>query len=162
MKKIFEDLLIALKQACLDVYGDRLISLSVFGSVAARTMGPDSDIDILLVCEPLPRGRMARVREFETVDRICESSLEQAVQQGVRTTFSPHIKTPHEVLKGSPVFLDMTDTMRVLFDREEFFVGYIETLKKRLSNLGARKVRFGGGYYWILKPDLKPGEEISL
>jgi len=56
----------------------------------------------------------------------------------------------------------MTDTMRVLFDREEFFVGYIETLKKRLSNLGARKVRFGGGYYWILKPDLKPGEEISL
>jgi len=79
MKKIFEDLLIALKQACLDVYGDRLISLSVFGSVAAATMGPDSDIDILLVCDPLPRGRMARVREFEAVDRICESSLEQAV-----------------------------------------------------------------------------------
>jgi predicted nucleotidyltransferase len=162
MKQVFDDLLVVLKQACMEVYGDRLVSLCVFGSVAAGAMRPDSDIDILLVCEPLPRGRMARVREFETVDRICESSLGQAVQQGVRTTFSPHIKTPDEVLKGSPVFLDMTDTVRVLFDREEFFVGYIETLKERLSMLGARKVRFGGGYYWILKPDLKPGEEITL
>jgi uncharacterized protein len=162
MKQVFEDLLAALKEACLEVYGDRLISLCVFGSVASGTMRPDSDIDILLVSEPLPRGRMARVREFETVDRICESSLEQAVQQGVRTIFSPHIKTPDEALKGSPVFLDMTETVRVLFDREEFFVGYIETLKERLSNLGARKVRFGGGYYWILKPDLRPGEEILL
>jgi len=66
------------------------------------------------------------------------------------------------VLQGTPVFLDMTHTVRILFDREGFFEGYLETLKNKLTNLGARKVRFGGGYYWILKPDLKPGEEISL
>jgi len=56
----------------------------------------------------------------------------------------------------------MTHTVRILFDREGFLEGYLETLKNKLTNLGARKVRFGGGYYWILKPDLKPGEEISL
>ena len=63
------------------------------------------------------------------------------MQQGVRTTFSPHIKTPDEVLKGSPVFLDMRDTVRVLFDLEEFFVGYIETLKERLSKGACRRIR---------------------
>jgi predicted nucleotidyltransferase len=162
MKQVFEDLLVVLKEACKEVYRDRLVSLCVFGSVAAGTMRPDSDIDILLVCEPLPHGRMARVLEFEAVDRLCEGSLEQALQHGVRTTFSPHIKTPDAVLQGTPVFLDMTHTVRILFDREGFFEGYLETLKNKLTNLGARKVRFGGGYYWILKPDLKPGEEISL
>jgi uncharacterized protein len=162
MKEIFQDLLLGLREACLGVYDDRLISLCVFGSVAAGTMRPDSDIDILLVCDPLPRGRMARVREFEAIDRLCEGLLERAVQQGVRTTFSPHIKTPPEVLEGSPVFLDMTDTVKILFDREDFLKGYLERLKERLSSLGARKVKFGEGYYWILKPDLKPGGEISL
>jgi predicted nucleotidyltransferase len=162
MKQIFEGLLVALKEACMKVYGDRLVSVCIFGSVAADAMRPDSDIDILLVCEPLPQGRMARVREFETIDRLCERSLEQALQQGVRTVFSPHIKTPSEVLQGSPVFLDMTDTVRILFDRQGFLDGYLRTLKERLLRLGARKVRFGGGYYWILKPNIKPGEEISL
>jgi predicted nucleotidyltransferase len=162
MKEIFQGLLRRLREACLEVYGDRLISLCVFGSVAAGAMRPDSDIDILLVCDPLPRGRMARVREFETIDRFCEGMLEKASQQGVRTTFSPHIKTPAEVLQGSPVFLDMTDTVKILVDREEFFEGYLDTLKERLSRLGSQRVKFGGGYYWILKPNLKPGEEISL
>jgi uncharacterized protein len=162
MKQIFENLLVVLKGACLKVYGDRLISLCVFGSVAKRAMHPDSDVDILLVCEPLPQGRMARVREFEAVDQLCEHSLEQAVQQGVRTTFSPHIKTPAEVMHGSPVFLDMTDSVRILIDREGFFAGYLRGLKERLLQLGAKKVEFKGGYYWILKPNIEPGEEITL
>lgn len=162
LKKIFENIIECLKTSCLDVYGKRLISLCVFGSVAAGTMRPDSDIDLLVVCEPLPRGRIARVQEFETVDRLCEGVLKMAVQQGVTTTFSPHIKTPEEVHHGSPLFLDMTDTVKILYDRQGFLDGYLKGLKERLSRLGARKVPFGGGYYWILKPDLKSGEEISL
>jgi hypothetical protein len=35
-------------------------------------------------------------------------------------------------------------------------------LRRRLKALGARRVRLGGGYYWLLKPDLKPGETIPL
>ncbi len=53
-----------------------MVSLCVFGSVAAGAMKPDSDIDILLVCELLPNGRMTRVREFEAIDRLCEDLLE--------------------------------------------------------------------------------------
>jgi len=162
LRESFENIVECLKNSCLDVYGDRLVSLCVFGSVAAGTMRPDSDIDLLVVCDPLPRGRMARVREFEAIDRLCERELKQAMQRGVATMFSPHIKTPDEVRKGSPIFLDMTDTVRIMFDRERFLGDYLAGLKERLSRLGARKVMLGGGYYWLLKPDLKPGEEISL
>jgi predicted nucleotidyltransferase len=161
-KQSFETILACLLEACTQLYGNRLISFCVFGSVGAGTMRPDSDIDLLIVCDPLPPGRMARVREFEDVDRICEETLNKAMREGVTTTFSPIIKTPAEVKQGSPVFLDMTETMRILFDREGFFQQYIEDLKERLFRLGSRKVSFGGGYYWILKPDLRPGEEITL
>jgi predicted nucleotidyltransferase len=162
IRKVFEDLLVALREACLEVYGDRLKSLCVFGSVAGGIMRPDSDIDLLCVCDPLPMGRMARVLEFEAVDALCERPLKQGLRQGVNTTFSPLIKTPEEVRQGSPVFLDMTETVRILFDREGFLEGYLGALKDKLRRLGARKVMYGGGYYWILKPDIAPGEEISL
>jgi predicted nucleotidyltransferase len=162
VKQTFENLISCLEDSCVHVYGDRLVSLCIFGSVAAGAMRPDSDIDILLVSDPLPRGRMSRVREFEAVDRLCERSFKQAMEHGVRTIFSPHIKTPYEVGQGSPVFLDMTHTVRILFDRDQFLEDYLRGLKERLSRLGARKVMFRGGYYWILKPDLKPGEEIIL
>jgi hypothetical protein len=162
MKSVFDSLLISLLKGCQKIYGGRLKSLCVFGSVAAGTMRPDSDIDILLVCDPLPRGRMARVREFEAVEGTCAEAMAKAAQQGIVTTFSPMIKTPGEVQQGSPVFLDMTDTARILLDRDRFLLGYLESLRERLARLGARRVMFGGGYYWLLKPDLKTGEEISL
>jgi predicted nucleotidyltransferase len=79
MKQVFEALLVALREACMKVYGDRLVSLCVFGSVAAGVMKRDSDIDILLVCERLPQGRMARVREFEAVDTLCKGTLDHDV-----------------------------------------------------------------------------------
>ena len=44
-------------------YKDRLISFVLFGSVARDSFRPDSDIDILIVAEPLPQGRIRRVEE---------------------------------------------------------------------------------------------------
>ncbi len=161
-KQVFENLVGRVERACAEVYGDRLVSLAVFGSVARGTMGPESDLDLLVVAEPLPRGRMARVREFERVDALCEPALREAEAQGVRTTLSPVIKTPSEVELGSPLFLDMTIEVRILRDREGFLERYLRGLAERLDRLGARRIRMGGGYYWLLKPDLKPGEEVRL
>jgi hypothetical protein len=40
--------------------------------------------------------------------------------------------------------------------------GYLAQLKARMQALGSRRIQKGGGYYWVLKPDLKPGEDFSL
>jgi hypothetical protein len=62
----FEALLPAVRDACLGLYGGRLLAQAVFGSVAWGTQGPDSDIDLLLVADPLPHGRMARVGDWRS------------------------------------------------------------------------------------------------
>lgn len=162
LKQQFSAMQDALHRACLDYYGERLVSLAVFGSVARGTMRPDSDIDFLIVADPLPRGRMARVREFAAVETALDAVMQAAARVGVRSSLSPVFKTPDEVRQGSLLFLDMIEEARILHDRDAFLRTYLDGLRARLRELGARRVMRGGGYYWQLKPDLKPGELISL
>src|SRR3972149_6108880 len=68
LKEQYDRLLDEVQAACHAVYGVRLASLAVFGSVARGTMRPDSDVDLLLVADPLPAGRMARMDEFSAVE----------------------------------------------------------------------------------------------
>jgi predicted nucleotidyltransferase len=162
LREAFDHLAHRLREECLERYRDRLVSVVLFGSVARGTMRPDSDMDILLVVEPLPQGRTARVREFEDIDRALEADLELARRSGIQTLLAPVFKTRDEVGQGSPLFLDMTIEARILFDREGFFDHYLQDLRARMKALGSVRKELGGGYYWLLKPDWKPGETITL
>ncbi len=71
-------------------------------------------------------------------------------------------KTPSEVQHGSPLLLDMTVEARILFDRDGFFAAYLRGPSERMKALGGVRRRLGRGYYWVLKPDRKAGDEISL
>lgn len=158
----FEVLLGRLSGACHEAYGPRLVALAVFGSVGRGNPRPDSDVDVLIVAEPLPRGRLARVAEFAVVDRALAGELARARALGVSTTLSPIFKTPEEVRLGSPLFFDMVDDARLLYDRGGFLANRLARLRARLEELGSRRVWKDGGWLWDLKPDYRPGEEFEL
>lgn len=125
-------------------------------------MRPDSDIDLLLVATGLPAGRRARLEEFEKVEESLEPLLAEARRAGVHTDLSAVFKTPEELHQGSLLFLDMTDQAVILHDPEGLLRSYLETLSLRLQAMGAHRVFRGGGYYWVLKPDFRPGDRIEL
>jgi len=158
----FEEIVQALPAACLAVYGDRLKSVAIYGSVARGTMRPDSDIDVLIVADALADSRAARMDEFERIDRILAARVAVARGAGVHTIVIPTLKTPDEVRAGSPLYLDMTDQARILYDPEGLLRSYLDDLAQRLRAMGARRVPFGGGYYWELKPDFRWGDRIEL
>ena len=86
----FDDLSGDLLAAVRAVYGERLVSLAIFGSVARRIPNPESDLDILVLADRLPDGRMARVKEFEPVEQALAalprwrpSAWRQAVERRV-------------------------------------------------------------------------------
>jgi uncharacterized protein len=158
----FEELLEALTSACQSHYGPRLVSLAVFGSVGRGTPRPDSDVDLLIVAEGLPQGRVARASEFAGVDAAVVSLLRQAGSPGIRTELSPVFKTPAEVGQGSPLFLDMLEDARILFDRDGFLADAFARLRGRLTTLGARRIWRGNAWFWDLKPDYRPGEVFEL
>jgi predicted nucleotidyltransferase len=143
-------------------YGARLVSVAVFGSVARGTQREDSDIDFLIVARALPRGRTSRVEEFLRVERDLEGWLAPPRPDLMAVALSPVFKTPEEVEAGSPLFLDMVDDARILHDEGNFLAGRLERLRRRMAELGSRRIWRGSTWYWILKPDLEPGETISL
>lgn len=162
LKEKFEKLLAETLGAVQSHYRERLVTLAVFGSVARRTQRPDSDIDLLLICEKLPPGRMRRVKEFEKVDRRLAPLLLALNREGISTFLSATFKTPAEVKRGSLFYLDLVDDARLLYDRDDFFKNFLNGLRRRLSELGARRIWRGNSWYWDLKPDFKAGDVIEL
>lgn len=158
----FEEIVQALPTACRAVYGDRLKALAIYGSVARGTMRPDSDIDVLIVADALAASRAARMDEFEQIDRLLADKISSARAAGVQTTVMPNLKTPAELRAGSLLYLDMTDQARILHDPEGILRGYLDDLAQRLRAMGARRVPFGGGYYWELKPGFRWGDRIEI
>jgi predicted nucleotidyltransferase len=163
MNQQFDMLLADLLAVCRCHYGDRLVSLVVFGSVGRGVPGPESDLDVLLVVEDLPQGRPARVEDFR---RHVENSLPGRTAQpgltGLKPEVSPVFKTPAEAEQGSPLFLDMVEDGRILFDRGGFMEGVLARLKERMRQLGSRRVWLGNAWFWDLKPDYRPGEVFEL
>lgn len=152
----------SLASQTIGFYGDRLVSLCLFGSVARGTMGYCSDIDLLIVADPLPAGRIKRVQEFEAVEKKVEPALAAARGWGVDTQISAFFKTPQEVRSGSWLLLDMLDDGKILYDKEGFLAQYFDLMRQKLVALGARRVWAGETWYWILKPDYRPGDVIDL
>jgi hypothetical protein len=56
----------------------------------------------------------------------------------------------------------MIEDARLLYDPEGFLAGYLDRLRARLRQLGARRIRRDNAWYWELKPDLAPGEIFTL
>lgn len=143
-------------------YRDRLVSVVVYGSSGRGTQRFDSDIDFLIVAEKLPMGRMKRIREFEKIEERMISCLKEDQKDGIKPSLSPIIKSPEEVRQGSPLFFDMVEDGRILFDQAQFFSKALDKIKERFKKLGSRRIWKGNAWYWDLKPDYKPGEIFNL
>ena len=163
LKERFKELERRLLAEIRSFYGERLVSVILFGSVAREAQSFDSDLDLLVIAEGLPQGRMKRIREFGSVENKVEPFLKTLQQKkGINTYISAIIKSPEEAEKGSPLFLDMVEDAKMLFDRDGFFAAVLERLRKRLKELGSKRIWQGNAWYWDLKPDYKPGDVIEL
>jgi predicted nucleotidyltransferase len=154
-----ESLLVHVLAACQQHYGPRLVSVAVFGSVGRGTPHPESDLDLLIVADDLPDGRLQRVAEFGAVEVALTPHLAEMRAAGLSPQVSPIFKTPDEAQRGSPLFLDMIEDARVLYDRGGFLQETLAQFKARLDRLGGRRIWRGNAWFWDLKPDYQPRRE---
>jgi len=157
-----EGLLAQLTTACLQCYGERLVSVVVFGSVGRGTPRPDSDVDVLIVADDLPDGRLRRVAEFRSVENALAPLLTEMAVAGGHVELSPIFKTRAEVTRGTPLLLDLVDDARVLYDRQDFMRATLARLRARLAQLHARRIWQGNAWWWDLKPDYRVGEVFEI
>lgn len=141
--------------------GENLVSLILFGSVARGDFRQDSDIDFLVVCEALPSDRWQRWDPILAVEERLRKELSSP--GGLPLPYiSVILKERREAAYHSPLYLDLVEDARILLDRGGFFEGVLEEIRLRLKELGSRRKFVGKGWYWDLKPDLKPGEAVEI
>ncbi|HXZ90646.1 MAG TPA: nucleotidyltransferase domain-containing protein [Candidatus Dormibacteraeota bacterium] len=150
--------------AASDFFGDRLVSICFFGSVARGEATADSDIDVLVVATELPKDVGLRFRETAGIHETLRRSSEyrKLRQQGRSAFISDLFLSPDEAHAHPPILLDLTDDAFIAYDRNGFLKGVLEDMKQRLRDLGARKVKARKGHYWILKPNTRPDEVIEI
>jgi len=72
-------------------------------------------------------------------------------------------KTPDEAALRSPLYLDMVEDAVLLYDRDHFFAGVLDGMRRRMLQLGSRRVRLPDGtWYWDLKPDFRFGDVVEI
>ncbi len=145
-----------------EVLGENLTSVYLFGSVARGQAGPESDIDLLVICPHLPEGAFRRRRMLEPIRERLTLHLQKLWDRGVYTDFVEVIRDETEAAKVHPLYLDMVNEAVCLFDRNDFFTHVLARLAERLQALGAERRHLGRVRYWDLKPDFRAGEVIEL
>jgi predicted nucleotidyltransferase len=142
-----------------------LVSVVLFGSLARGAVKKDSDIDLLVVFEDLPRERLKRQDIFMTMEREAEvdEEIERIYERsGCYLCISPILKTREEAKILSPLYLDMVTDASILYDKADFFRGILERLRMKLESLNAKKKKVGKKWYWDLKQDYTFGEVIRI
>jgi len=157
-KKLLDQLL----QSIRDAFGeDIILSFALFGSVARGEARPDSDIDLLIVHKPVdfrPVGRF--------VDVLFDLHESNEYRRLEAEGFSPDpyaiFMTEEEMYERPLILLDIMDHGIIIYDNGVLRMRF-DSLRKRLAELGTKKVVLeNGSWYWVLKPDWKPGEVIEL
>lgn len=151
-------------RAVKEFFGDRLRSICFFGSVARGEATPESDLDVLVVAEQLPKDVGSRIRETMSIHQeLRHSEAYRRLRSMRRSAFvSEIVLTPDEVKMHPPIMLDMTRDAIIASDKDGFLEGVLDDIRWKLDELGARKVRAKKGYYWILKPDARPDEVVEV
>jgi len=147
-------------------FEDKLLAVAIFGSLArGEAEFPGSDIDILVILRGVGKLSMGeRINMTMEVEKKLAKTEEYARFKEVfrrSPSIQEHVLTPEELKAHPPILLDLTTDALILYD-SGVLAQELEKLRRRLKELGARRVKTGDSWFWILKPDLKFGEEVEL
>ena len=162
VKEPYRSLLERLVKLLEDKFGDRLVSVVLYGSVARGDNRKDSDVDLLVVIKDLPKSVTERQELFMEVEKELDDYVERLMDEGYYITLSPVLKTPEEASRFSPLYMDMTEDAIILFDRDDFFRNVLERVKKRLEELGFERVWISKKAWYWRKRNYKFGEVIQF
>lgn len=150
-------------------FGEELVSVTLYGSSVKGTfrMG-ESDVDVLYVVEDGAKEvwrresgvfkRFASTHEYSAFDHWFRMKGFHGYPEITATCLRKN-----DALGFQPIYLDMLFHRAILYDKDQFLEGLMARLRDRLQTLGAVMVRRpDGSWYWVLKPDLKPGEPLEI
>ena len=161
MKEPYNSIIHKLLKLLKEKFGEDLISLAIYGSVARGDNKRDSDIDLFIVVKNLPPTTIERIRIFDSLELLLEEDIKEMFSKGYYVSFSPIMKTPEEAMRFSPLYMDITEDAVLIYDKENFLQNLLQRIRKKLNELGYERIWLGKKWYWR-KKDFKFGEVVEF
>jgi predicted nucleotidyltransferase len=156
--KNFERILI---ESFLHVFGDRLVSLVLYGSYARGDFREDSDIDVIVVLSSVV-DRYTLHLDLDRVEELLAPTLRCFNLYRYNPVLSPIVLSVDQARNIRPLYLDAIFDAKILYDKANFISNIFEKLRKKLEEYGARRVKIGRKWVTILKSDYRFGEVIEF
>lgn len=132
-----------------------------FGSSVRPPLQYESDVDLLFFFQSLPSGRIAAQDIFVPLELHCVPYLNELRAAGFNYELSPIAKSEQAAKFFSPLYLDLVDRSKILFDPSGLADQLIQRSKRFIERNGSRREYISGRPVWIYNPNLKSGEHFT-
>jgi len=146
-----------------EVFGDKLVSFIIYGSVARGMDSRSSDVDVLLILDD-DRSYSDRCMILSKIMREVYNTdiAKRLIEKGYNLFVEFYPLNKEEAAVFRPIYLDMVHDAIVLYDRDYFFKNIMNRVRNLLLKLGSRRIWLDKDQWlWILKPDIRFGERIE-
>jgi len=130
-------------------------AILLFGSTARGEATDRSDIDLLVLHEGMPVANLVERRRIlyravvERVGDVFEAVT--LIDMEFRDFVNPGVVTP--------LLLNIYWDAVVVFDRTGLLEEFLRRVRRRIEELGLRRIRDGRAYYWVLP---EPMEKVRI
>jgi predicted nucleotidyltransferase len=159
-QQAMESIVAALPSLLRQAYGDDLLAVVLFGSVARGTPHACSDTDWLVVLRQRSAEPRKDHRGCEEARRALTPELAAAAETGLLSEPQFHLRSAAEAEQGGALFLDLCHDGHILHDPDGWTARFMARYRERLAAQGSVRVPWGEGWYWRLTPSVRPAEDV--
>ena len=119
-----------------EVLGDQVVGMALFGSAARGTMGPGSDVDLLIVAESsIPLSRSL----YSSWDRVSEDPV-----------ISPHfVHLPRSVAAAGSLWYEAAIDGIIIVEKDRRVSRFLQQVRSAIADRTIERADAYGHSYWI-------------
>lgn len=121
----------------LQEFGENLLSVVVFGSIARGEQTPESDTDLLVISRGFPESLSDRMDQLAKILIQLEKTeqYKKMRRKSINTWIQFHPLNPEEAKLHRPIYLDMVEDSIIIHDKDKLIEKTLLKFKRKRSNI---------------------------
>jgi len=137
-----------------------LLGVFQFGSTTKSPLKRETDLDLLLIFDHLPKNRMEQFKSTLSLENQINSDLKSL--EGFQIQVSLILRTKAQLDHLSSFYLDFLDAGKIRLDTLGLLKILLVDIQNWISKNGAHKVQRGSLWYWVYSDDPQRTTPISF
>ncbi|MGZ3775294.1 MAG: hypothetical protein ACXVCY_19395 [Pseudobdellovibrionaceae bacterium] len=137
-----------------------LVGVLQFGSTIKSPLKHETDLDILLIFEQLPKSRWDQFLITSELEKKLNEDLKKIVGFHIEVSFI--LKQESQLDHLSSFYLDFIDTSKIWYDPKGLLNQLLIDIKSWIDFNGSYKVQKGNLWYWVYSRNKTDNQPVSF